>query len=273
LYTLSAQHDPSPPEEGEHVNGHGDGYSRFEHVEMVPRAIDIVKLPDPAYCPHGHLSLRTVSMLIPEFSGKTIAIDFETATEARASACSIGLAFVEDGQVVRVEERLIRPPENRFSPFNIAIHGIRPEHTVNAPDFAEVLAEFASDFEGARMVAHNASFDFSVLRACLDLCGLDYPEVSYLCSVKLAQRHWPELGSHRLNVLAQHLGLTFAHHNAAEDARICAEACLAMRAEAGATDFFELALKLGVHAGRLSRRSYEPCSFTRKPRRATDLQA
>jgi DNA polymerase-3 subunit epsilon len=215
-----------------------------------------------------------VAMSISAFSGKTIAIDFETATEARASACSVGLAFIEEGRVVRVEERLIRPPENRYSPFNTAIHGIRPEHTVNAPDFAEVMAEFAGDFDGARMIAHNASFDFSVLRACLDLCDLPYPEVSYLCSVKLAQRHWPELGSHRLNVIAAHLGLAFLHHNAAEDARICAEACLAMARETAIPDLFELAQKLGLNPGRLHRQGYDACSFARKPKRsAVALQA
>ncbi|MFN3720926.1 MAG: 3'-5' exonuclease [Rhizobium rhizophilum] len=206
-------------------------------------------------------------MSTSDFSGKTIAIDFETATEARASACSVGLAFIEGGRVVRVEERLIRPPQNRYSPFNTAIHGIRPEHTAHAPDFADVMLEFASDFEGARMIAHNASFDFSVLRSCLDLCGLEYPDLSYLCSVKLAQRHWPELGSHRLNVLAAHLGLTFLHHNAAEDARICAEACLAMAIEAEENDLFNLALKLGLNPGRLHRQGYDACSFARKPKR------
>jgi DNA polymerase III subunit epsilon len=206
-------------------------------------------------------------MSISDFTGKTIAIDFETATEARASACSVGLAFIENGRVVRVEERLIRPPQNRYSPFNIAIHGIRPEHTAHAPEFADVMLEFASDFEGARMIAHNASFDFSVLRSCLDLCGLEYPDLSYLCSVKLAQRHWPALGSHRLNVLAAHLGLTFLHHNAAEDARICAEACLAMAIEAEENDLFELALKLGLNPGRLHRQGYDACSFARKPKR------
>ncbi len=235
-----------------------EGPVKFETREVLSESA-----ATPKACP----------MSISPFAGKTIAIDFETATEARASACSIGLAFIEDGRVVRIEERLIRPPENRYSPFNVAIHGIRPEHTARAPDFAEVMAEFANDFEGARMVAHNASFDFSVLRACLDLCGLDYPELSYLCSVKLAQRHWPQLGSHRLNVLAAHLGLTFAHHNAAEDARICAEACLAMAQEAEVADLLELALKHGLNVGRLNRRGYEPCSFARKPRRVAALQA
>ncbi len=199
---------------------------------------------------------------------RAIAIDFETATEQRASACSIGLAFIENGQVVRVEERLIRPPGNRFSPFNTAIHGIRPEHVAFAPEFPDVMAEFAGEFEGATMVAHNASFDFSVIRASFDLYGMAYPEVSYLCSVKLAQRHWPDLGSHRLNVLAAHLGLSFSHHNAAEDARICAEACLAMATEAGASGLIDLAIRLALNPGRLHRAGYEACSFARKPKRA-----
>ncbi|MBR0555108.1 3'-5' exonuclease [Ciceribacter sp. L1K23] len=206
-------------------------------------------------------------------AGKTIAIDFETATEARASACSIGLAFIEDGKVVRVEERLIRPPGNRFSSFNIAIHGIRPEHVAFAPEFPDVMAEFAEDFEGATMIAHNASFDFSVLRASLDMYGLDYPELSYLCSVKLAQRHWPDLGSHRLNVLAAHLGLSFQHHNAAEDARICAEASLPMAAEAGADSLIAFASLLGINPGRIYRGGYDACSVARTPRRRAALQA
>ena len=70
---------------------------------------------------------------------KIIAIDFETANEQRASACSIGLAWIEDGEVTRVEERLIRPSEMRFSGFNISIHGITPDDVVDEPEFPEVL--------------------------------------------------------------------------------------------------------------------------------------
>jgi DNA polymerase-3 subunit epsilon len=201
------------------------------------------------------------------FPERAIAIDFETATEARASACSVGLAFIENGRVVRVEERLIRPPGNLFSPFNTAIHGIRPQDVAFAPEFPEVMVEFLGDFEGAIMVAHNAAFDFSVLRASLDHYGMVYPEFAYLCSVKLAQRHWPDLGSHRLNVLAAHLGFAFQHHNAAEDARICAEACLAMASEAGATGLIDLATRLALNPGRLHRHGYDACSFARKTKR------
>ena len=195
---------------------------------------------------------------------KTIAIDFETANEQRGSACSVGLAWIEDGRVVRIEERLIRPKTMRFSSFNIAIHGIRPEHVEDAGEFPEVMDEFADDFRGATMIAHNAAFDFSVWRSCLDLYRQDYPELSYLCSVKMAKKVWPHLGSHKLNILAGHLGLTFAHHNAAEDAAICAEAAIAIAGSLGISQVRDIPTMIGMRAGRLFARGYDPCTCRKK---------
>ncbi len=191
---------------------------------------------------------------------KTIAIDFETANEQRGSACSVGLAWIEDGRVVRVEERLIRPKDMRFSSFNIAIHGIRPAHVEDAGEFPEVMDEFADDFRGATMIAHNAAFDFSVWRACLDLYRQDYPQLSYLCSVKMAQKVWPHLGSHKLNILAGHLGLTFTHHNAAEDAAICAEATIAIARSLNLSRIEDVPGRIGMKAGRLFANGYDACT-------------
>ncbi len=203
---------------------------------------------------------------------KTIAIDFETANESRGSACSVGLAWIEDEKVVRVEERLIRPYDMRFSSFNIAIHGIGPKDVEHAREFPDVMAEFAEDFRGATMIAHNAAFDFSVWRACLDLYGRSYPELSYLCSVKMSQKVWPHLPSHRLNVLADHLGLSFAHHNAAQDAQMCAEATIAMGRTLGVSRIGDIPSMIGMKAGRVFDGGYTACTCransksTRKPR-------
>ena len=195
---------------------------------------------------------------------KTIAIDFETANEQRGSACSVGLAWIEDGRVVRIEERLIRPRDMRFSSFNIAIHGIRPEHVEDAGEFPEVMDEFAEDFHGATMIAHNAAFDFSVWRSCLDVYRQSYPELSYLCSVKMAQKVWPHLGSHKLNSLANLLGLTFAHHNAAEDAAVCAEAAIAIARSLRVPHVSDIPVMIGMKAGRLFSGGYDACTCRRK---------
>lgn len=195
---------------------------------------------------------------------KTIAIDFETANEQRGSACSVGLAWIEDGQVVRVEERFIRPKTMRFSSFNIAIHGIRPEHVEDAGEFPEVMDEFADDFMGATMIAHNAAFDFSVWRASLDQYQQSYPELHYLCSVKMAQKVWPQLPSHKLNILADYLGLSFHHHNAAEDAAVCAQATIAMAHSVGAATLADMPRIIGMRAGRLFANGYEACTSRKK---------
>lgn len=195
---------------------------------------------------------------------KIIAVDFETANEQRGSACSVGLAWIENGQVARVVERLIRPKEMRFSSFNIAIHGIRPEHVEDAAEFPEVMDEFADDFRGATMIAHNAAFDFSVWRASLDQYRQSYPEFQYLCSVKMAQKVWPDLSSHKLNVLASFLGLKFKHHNAAEDAAICAEAAIAMARAMRLENLLDVSEFIGMRPGRLFPGGYEACRCPRR---------
>ncbi|CCG09422.1 3'-5' exonuclease [Pararhodospirillum photometricum] len=162
-----------------------------------------------------------------------IAIDFETASTSRASACAVGLAWVANDRVVHTAHRLIRPPELRFDPFAISIHGIRPEMVVDKPEFPEIWREIAPHLGGALLLAHNAAFDMSVLRAILEVYGLPRPTVRSLCTVKVARHVWPALPHHRLPDVAGHLGIRLHHHNAASDAGACAEIALsAARARA-----------------------------------------
>ncbi len=64
------------------------------------------------------------------------AIDFETASGAPASACSLGVAIVEGDAIVEQREWLIRPPSLHFSPINIQVHGITPERVAPSPSSA-----------------------------------------------------------------------------------------------------------------------------------------
>lgn len=68
-----------------------------------------------------------------------VAIDFETATSDRNSPCEIGLTFVENWEIKETRSWLIKPKcYPYFNPVNISIHGIRPEHVVNEPEFDEI---------------------------------------------------------------------------------------------------------------------------------------
>ncbi|MFT4074056.1 MAG: 3'-5' exonuclease [Asticcacaulis sp.] len=191
---------------------------------------------------------------------KFIAIDFETANEQRGSACSVGLAWIENNEITRVEERLIRPKDMRFSGMNIAIHGIRPEHVQDAPEFPIVMDEFRHEFRSAVMIAHNAAFDMSVIRNAYDQYGLAYPEFDYLCTLQMSRKVWSGFHSHRLSDLSEHLGFQFKHHNAAEDAAMCGRVALAIAKELGVAHIGQIPKLINMSPGRLHSAGYKACS-------------
>jgi DNA polymerase III subunit epsilon len=175
---------------------------------------------------------------------KTIALDFETANPRPGNACQLGLAWIEGGRVTRVEERMIRPRDMWFT-FSW-IHGIRAEHVRDAPEFPAVLNEFRDELHGALVLAHNAPFDAGVMRACARAYGLKAPRMKFLCTLEVARQVWPQLKSKALNNLAQYLGIRFEHHNAAEDARACAEIAIAAAQEVCTLEVVDLKHRLEV---------------------------
>ncbi len=192
-----------------------------------------------------------------------IAIDFETANEDRGSVCALGLAWINGHRVVRVEERLIRPRPFRFSPINVQIHGITPAAVADAPEFPEVLASYLPDLVGSVVLAHNAAFDISVLRAALDRYGRCYPTFPYLCTVKIARLVWPELASATLPMVAHHIGVSFEHHRAGADAYACARIAIAAAEQLGVAEVSELPTRIGLQAGALFETGWRPCSSSR----------
>ncbi len=152
-----------------------------------------------------------------------ITFDFETATSALSSACELGISVYEDGQILRTQSWLIRPPNNAYLPFNIKVHGISPSETAHAPDFAEVWEEVMPIVHQQTLFAHNASFDVSVLRACLQQYQLATPTFSYACSVRVCRQIWPELDAYNLKFLCNRFQIPLKHHRAGNDAEATAK--------------------------------------------------
>lgn len=151
-------------------------------------------------------------------AGSWAAIDFETANYDGNSACALGVALVDNGQVSGTFYSLIRPPRVDFVPRFIDIHGISPDDVETAPTFAEVWEEVARLVAGRTLLAHNASFDKGVLRACLDHYELRRPKYRFACTVQLARAVWPGSSTYRLSAVAQRLGIPLDHHQAESDA-------------------------------------------------------
>lgn len=151
-----------------------------------------------------------------------VAIDFETADPRRDSACAVGIVVVDRGEIVDRDYRLIRPPRKKFNPFCVRVHGIHWSDVCDEPTFGELWPEIEPLFEGSDfIVAHNASFDKSVLHTCCKQAGWDIPVQPFLCTVQLSRKTW-ELSCNKLPAVCEHLGIELDHHNAASDAEACA---------------------------------------------------
>jgi len=191
---------------------------------------------------------------------KYTVIDFETANSKRSSACAIGIVVVEDNQVVEEKAFLIKPSDMKFDHMNIGIHGIYPEDVINEPYFDEIYHMHLKEYlDNQLVIAHNASFDMSVLRASLKEYDIEFPIIDYLCTVKIAQKVWPDLHRHSLDVVSKFLKFTFKHHDAFDDARACANimkhACSIVH-----NDPMETAKSLNIKVGKVYPGGYSPCS-------------
>lgn len=176
-----------------------------------------------------------------------VAIDFETANRERASACALGVAVIEGAAVVDQRAWLI-DPASYFEGFNSRLHGIDEDTVAQSPEFDQVWAEFEPMLEDAALLAHNAPFDMSVLRASLARYGLAAPRLSYACSVSIARGTWPRLPNHRLDTVSHHCCVELVHHDPAWDAVACASIVTRACYERGAGDVPELLSGLGITA-------------------------
>ncbi|MBO4919013.1 MAG: 3'-5' exonuclease [Erysipelotrichaceae bacterium] len=152
---------------------------------------------------------------------RVTAIDFETANAGSASACSLGIAIYEEGEILDNFEWYFKP-HYRYNYFtNTHIHGIYPEDVENEQEFVYYYEELCQILEGSIVVAHNALFDVGVLNAVCDVYGLDHIPFDFLDTVSISRRVYPELYNHRLNTVAEYLNVDLSHHNAKSDSFAC----------------------------------------------------
>ncbi len=197
-----------------------------------------------------------------------ITIDFETANSYRNSACEIGLSFVKDNQIIETKSWLIRPKINHFDPMNISIHGITAGDVWKEPRFDELWKSDLKDLlENQFLIAHNASFDFSVLRKTLDAYDLPYPDLSYSCSYLFAKKIWTEMPRYDLKTLCNQNEIYFRHHRAGSDADATAQLALKGFEKMNITCQETFSKKLEITIGKLFKGGYIPSTNHKKAKR------
>lgn len=189
-----------------------------------------------------------------------VAIDFETANSNRTSICSMGLAFVENGRIVNDMEYLIKPYPFEFNPYNVKVHGITENDVKNALCFHEVWEHIYPLLQDKVLVAHNASFDMSVLRQTLEHYKVKVPGFDFFCTYQLSKKAFPTLASHRLDVVSTYCNISFNHHNARSDARACAEILCNVFNNSNCCSFDDIENNYNLVRGYFDDLEYFPCS-------------
>ncbi|CAN5500578.1 hypothetical protein BH10PSE12_BH10PSE12_08290 [soil metagenome] len=146
-----------------------------------------------------------------------VSVDVETACGRVSSICQIGIVGFRGGEIAFEYETLI-DPRDYFSSFNTRIHGITADHVADKPCFADLHEIIDGHLTGRVTVAHSY-FDKGALNAACRVHDRTTIEATWLDSVRVAKHAWPELSSHRLNIVSRHLGIRLKHHDALSDAR------------------------------------------------------
>ena len=191
--------------------------------------------------------------------GSFAAIDFETATSERSSACAVGAVVFEEGSPTKKLRLLIRPPGNRYDPFNTHIHGIRSADTRHSPSFPEVWEQVAGILKGRMVVAHNTAFDMSVLRRSGECYRYEPDPFPFACTYRIARSAMPEASSWTLDALADEFGIGLAHHDPLSDAHAAGQLWLALPKRFGITHP-ELLERHGYRLGYCHLSDYKPFS-------------
>ncbi len=109
-------------------------------------------------------------------------------------------------------------PEKEIQPFVVNLTGINNNMLKSAPKFYEVAKRIVEITEDCVLVAHNAEFDYRVLRNEFNRLGFDFSRKT-LCTVELAQHLIPDQPSYSLGKLVRTLGIPMSdRHRASGDA-------------------------------------------------------
>ena len=109
-------------------------------------------------------------------------------------------------------------PEKDIQPFVVKLTGINNKMLQTAPKFHEVAKRIVEITQDAVLVAHNAQFDYRILRTEFRRLGYNF-ERKTLCTVDLSKKLIPEAESHSLGKLVRSLGIPVSdRHRANGDA-------------------------------------------------------
>ncbi len=129
----------------------------------------------------------------------------------------IGVVKFRNGEVVEEKSWLVNPLRD-IPYWATKVHGITDKMVKDQPSFKDVYPEFEKFIEGSVLMAHNAKFDISFMKAEIKRAGCDLPPNLVIDSLKLFRKWYPGSTSHSVESVARHADVkTDVLHRAAAD--------------------------------------------------------
>ena len=153
------------------------------------------------------------------------AFDTETSgiTPTTSRIIEIGaVRFTKDGIISKWSK--LFDPDQILSPFIINLTHITQEMVDAADPINKHIRGFLSFLGSSIIVAHNAQFDLNFLNAECENCGLPLTKNQAVDTLQLSRILIPEAEYHKLDFLADFLGIDKgSSHRALDDAITCME--------------------------------------------------
>ena len=135
----------------------------------------------------------------------------------------IGAVKIRGGNIVDKFSCLINP-QTPLSSKIVELTNITDDMLADQPLEEEVLPRFLDFCGDAVLVAHNAGFDVGFIRTSADRILNRKLTNTVLDTVELSRLLLPGIKNHKLNTVAEHLGIKLEnHHRAVDDAEATAE--------------------------------------------------
>jgi DNA polymerase-3 subunit epsilon len=142
-----------------------------------------------------------------------------------------GIELINNFPTGRTLHIYINPGDRKVHPDALAIHGITDDFLKDKKSFADVADEIVEFFDGAKWIAHNATFDMGFINAEFARIGLPpVPTEHVVDTLSLARRKHP-MGPNSLDALCRRYGIDNAHrtkHGALLDSELLAEVYIEM---------------------------------------------